>query len=368
MVCFNTSGIIDAINDKKKNIFKIGYSLMSNNVKKYQRHCWRSIFKLETQPIFNQKNYIFYNQIQTDGISCCLLFIDKDYYNKTYGQRVPEYDEDIDLMIEELGDLTKEECIKFQNKKLIGIDPGKKSVLTMIDENDKIYEYSNCRRRFETFTKRSNQITLNEKNKNNIIELETELSNFNKRTLHSNKFVDFLNEKKKHFNKLQEFYERPLFRKLSFRRYSKTKSSEDKMLNEIEKKYGNKDDILIGLGDWSKKSNTQMKGCMPSPNKGLIKVLKKRFEVLSVDEFRTSKLYSRGTKGAQAEPAFGELINVKVKGKSIHTLLTPKENPNGVILNRDTNASKNILFLLKEYLYFQRRPLEFQRPKKLVNS
>jgi hypothetical protein len=360
MITLNTNGILDAIDDKKKEIFKIGYSEMSNNTKKYQRHCWGNVLKLETKPIFNQKQYVFYNQLLTDGVSCCLLFIHKDYYNKKYGQRVPEYDEDIDLMIKELGDLTKEECIKFQKKKLLSIDPGKKDILTMIDEDDKVYSYSNCRRRFETYTKRSNQITLNEKKENDIIELETELSNFNKRTLHSNKFVDFLNEKKKHFNRLQEFYERPLFRKLSFRRYSRTKSSEDKMLNEIEKIYGNKENLLIGLGDWSKKSNTQMKGCMPSPNKGLIKVLKKRFEVLSIDEFRTSKLYNKDlTK---------ELINVKVKGKSIHTLLTPKENPEGVILNRDTNASKNILFLLKEYLYYQRRPLEFQRPKKLVNS
>ncbi len=66
------------------------------------------------------------------------------------------------------------------------------------------------------------------KNENDIIELETELSKFNKRTLYGNKFIDFLNEKNKHFNRLQNFYEQPLFRKLSLRRYCKTKSSEDK--------------------------------------------------------------------------------------------------------------------------------------------
>lgn len=219
MVCFNTSSIVETINDKNKEIFKIGYSEMCNNTKKYQNHCWRSVLKLETKSIFNQKQYIYYNQLLTDGISCSLLFIHKDYYNKTYGQKVPEYDEDIDLMIKELEDLTKEECIKYQNKNLVAIDPGKAKILTMIDENNNIYSYSNCRRRFETYTKRSNQITLNEKNENDIIELETELSKFNKRTLYGNKFIDFLNEKNKHFNRLQNFYEQPLFRKLSLRRY-----------------------------------------------------------------------------------------------------------------------------------------------------
>ncbi len=66
-------------------------------------------------------------------------------------------------MIKELDDLTKEDCLKYQNKRLVAIDPGKAKILTMIDENNNIYFYSNCRRRFETYTKRSNQITLNEK-------------------------------------------------------------------------------------------------------------------------------------------------------------------------------------------------------------
>jgi hypothetical protein len=104
-----------------------------------------------------------------------------------------------------------------------------------------------------------------------------------------------------------------------------------------------------------------MKGCMPTPNKGLIKLLKKRFTVLSVDEFRTSKLYNKDLSK--------ELINVKVKrgkkNKSIHTLLTPTRNPNGVMLNRDVNASRNILKILKTYLNSQTRPLEFCRTKAL---
>jgi len=51
------------------------------------------------------------------------------------------------------------------------------------------------------------------------------------------------------------------------------------------------------------------------------------------------------------------------KNKSIHTLLTLTRNPNGVILNRDKNASLNILKILKEYIFYQTRPIEFCRNK-----
>ena len=233
----------------------------------------------------------------------------------------------------------------------------------MVDEEGNYYSYSNCRRRNDTYSKRSNQIVLAEKAKNNneIITTETKLSKFNKRTLSSNRFIDYLQEKQTYTKKLQEFYEKPLFRKLVLRRFCRTKSAEHTMLNEIERKFGK--NLLLGLGDWSINSSYQMKGCMPTPNKGISKLLMKRFEVISVDEYKTSKLYNNDlTK---------ELTNIKVKrgkkSKSIHTLLTPTRNPNGVILNRDRNACKNILLIMKEFLQTQTRTAEFSR-KQIVDS
>ena len=360
-ITLNTSGLIEVINDTKKEIYGIGYSKMNNNAKKYQKQAWRTVLKLENKYLFNHRDYIFYNQIQTDGISANLLFIRKEFYNKTYGQKLPQYDEDIEFEVKQLEKLTKDQCDKFKNRKLVGIDPGKNSILTMVDEEDNYYSYSNCRRRNDTYLKRSNQILLNEKSKYGIIEVETALSKFNKRTLNTSKFIDYLQEKQSVKTKLEEFYEKPLFRKLNLRRFCRTKSAEDKMLNEIEKKFGK--NVLLGLGDWSVNTSFQMKGCMPTPNKGIAKLLMKRFEVVSVDEYKTSKLYNKDlTK---------ELTNVKVKRgkrtKSIHTLLTPTRNPNGVILNRDRNACKNILSIMKEYLETQKRKAEFSR-KQIVDS
>jgi hypothetical protein len=363
-ITLNTSGLIEVINDTKKEIYGIGYTKMNNNAKIYQKQAWREILKLENKQLFNHKDYIFYNQIQTDGISCNLLFIRKEFYNKTYGQKLPKYDADIEFKIKQLEKLTKDECEKHLSKKLIGIDPGKKDIITMVDEQGNYYSYSNCRRRNDTYSKRSNQILLAEKSKSRIIEVETKLSKFNKRTLNTTKFIDYLQEKQTVTTKLQEFYENPLYRKLNLRRFCRTKSSEDTMLNEIEKKFGK--NLLLGLGDWSINTSHQMKGCMPTPNKGISKLLMKRFQVISVDEYKTSKLYNNEKIGK-----FLELTNIKIKrgkkSKSIHTLLTLTRNPNGVILNRDRNACKNILLIMKEFLHTQKRKAEFSR-NQIVDS
>jgi hypothetical protein len=89
---------------------------------------------------------------------------------------------------------------------------------------------------------------------------------------------------------------------LVLRRFCRTKSAEDTMLNEIEKKFGK--NLLLGLGDWSINTSYQMKGYMPTPNKGISKLLMKLFEIISVDEYKTSKLYNNDlTK---------ELTNIKI--------------------------------------------------------
>ena len=58
--------------------------------------------------------------------------------------------------------------------------------------------------------------------------------------------------------------------------------------------------------------------------------------------------------------------NVSVKRqkhkKSLHEILTPKEKTKcRILVNRDTNACKNILLLGKCYLDSQTRPEEFTR-------
>lgn len=147
----------------------------------------------------------------------------------------------------------------------------------MIDENNKFFKYTAFRRRFETYTKRSNYIILQEKQNNDVIQKETKLSNYKSNTLITENYKNFIINKNILNNELKEFYQKPLFRKLEFRRFIRSKQSEVKLLNEIENTYLTKEEIKQGKkfvilhGDYSR--TTQMKGCIPTPNIGMKKIV-----------------------------------------------------------------------------------------------
>ena len=125
-VVLNTSGISDLIGSQLDNFFSYPKSKITLNCKKYQSHVWSKILKIEKRSIFDNKEYIFYNQIITDGFNCCLLFILKKYKDKEYGDKIPKYKEDEDNEFIKLNDLTKEECEKYLNGNYVfaGLDPG----------------------------------------------------------------------------------------------------------------------------------------------------------------------------------------------------------------------------------------------------
>jgi len=366
-IVLNTVGIADLIDDKKQLIFNYNKTELVLHAKKHQSHIWSKILKLEKKHIFKQKDYVFYNQIITDGFSCSLLFILKKYKNKVYGERLPTMNTETEFT--KLEDLTKAQCdgyLQTDKYKLVSLDPGKIRPITMIDENNKFFKYTACRRRFETYTKRSNAIILQEKQKNGIIQKETELSKYKSNTFSTTDFKQFITKKTEINNDLKEFYRQKLFRKLAFRRFVRTKQSEANLLNEIENTYLTKDEIKQGKklvilhGDYSR--TTQMKGCIPTPNIGIKKLLMTRFEIVDVNEYNTSKLYNKTLK---------EMENVVVKRKkhkkSLHEILTLKEEAkNRIFVNRDVNACKNIFLIGKCYLVNQTRPVEFTRKPEVL--
>jgi hypothetical protein len=359
-IVLNTSGIADYIGTKYPELFDYPKSDIVLHCKQYQKHIWSKILKLEKRSIFNHKDYVFYNQITTDGFSCSLLFILKKYKDKEYGDKLPKYVEDEEI-VKNINTLSKDECSKYLTNeyKLVSLDPGKIRPISMIDEDGNFYKYTACRRRFETYTKRCNEIINAEKMKHKIIEKETELSKFNSKTLKIEDYKKFIINKNKLNNDIKNFYNNILFRKLNFRRFIRTKQSEEVLLNEIENKFLSEEDkinkkkILIIHGDYSRTS--QMKGTIPTPNIGFKKLLLKRFQIFEINEYNTSKLYNK---------TFRELKNVTLRKnkhkKHLHEILTPKEETERCIfVNRDKNACKNILFLSKCYLENQTRLKEF---------
>lgn len=360
-IVLNSSGFVQMLDDKKKEIFSYKKSEMVLHCKQYQKHIWKETLKLEKRSIFNQKGYVFYNQILTDGFSCSLLFILEKYKDKKFGQILPK--NDAEKGFTKVTDLTENECNEYlTNKyKLASVDPGKNKLVSIIDDKNNFYKYTCCRRRNDTFTKRANQITLSEKKSNNIIEKETELSKFSSRTLKKNDFINFINKKNETNNNIKNFYNKKLFRKNKFRIFANTKKSEDTLLNEVENKFLTKEDkennkkLVLLYGNWSRSS--QMKNFMPTPGLGIKRLLNKRFIILDIDEYKTSKIHNKTLK---------ELTNVKIRrkkhSKKIHEVLTLKEETERrIFVNRDKNACKNILHIGKCFLKNQTRPDVFKR-------
>lgn len=223
----------------------------------------------------------------------------------------------------------------------------------MLDENKNKLRYSCCQRRRESLRKRCNKIILREKQKNKIIEEETKLSSYNCKSVNYNEFKKYITEKTKLNNKVRDFYEKELYRKLKWRTWIYQRKSEDKFLNRIEETYGDKEELLLCYGNWS--NNKQMKYIMPTKGVGLRRVIQKNFNVVLVDEFRTSKLCSH--------------CNCELEHyNNLHRVLVCRsckssgsESKNTTFMNRDMNACMNMLHISKGWIQSKMRPKQFCR-------
>jgi len=250
-------------------------------IKENQYDVWNNLLNLQHKT-FKSKHYQFHYQLQTDGISCSLLFIRKDLKDKKWGSRVPTLQEQDFHNIE---DLSREQLKEVAPRNIVGCDPGKRSLVYMMDDKGNKLQYTAPQRKRESKTKTNQRILLVEKKRNNIIEKETHLSFQNSKSVDYEKFKEYLVEKDKLNKETLDFYQRDVWRKMKFRHYSYGKKSMDKFLNKIKETFG--ENILIGYGNWSR--STQMKNFMPTMNKGLRKVIHKKYDTITINECNTSK-------------------------------------------------------------------------------
>jgi hypothetical protein len=349
-IILDTASIINLFcPEKDKEGNKVRKGELLSNVKDNQNEVWCNFLNLQNR-IFKNKHYQFHNQIQTDGISCCLLFIRKDLKDKKWGSRVPTLAEQDFYTIE---DLNKEQLDTLKERNIVGCDPGKRSLVYMMDTQGNKLQYTAPQRKRESKLKCNQRILLTQRKKNGIIEKETILSLQNSKSVNYEKFKLFLVEKDKLNKETSEFYKRETWRKMKFRRYSYGKKSIDTFLNKIKETFG--ENILIGYGNWSR--STQMKHFMPTMNKGLRKLIHKKYDTITINECNTSKKCCDCNK---------DLEYYKDKeGKKIFRLLKCSncvscENKKIVFRTRDANSSINIMKLTSCWIEKQERPLCFQ--------
>ena len=318
-------------------------------IKENQYDVWNNLLNLQHKT-FKSKHYQFHYQIQTDGISCSLLFIRKDLKDKKWGSSVPTLQEQEFHNIE---DLSTEQLKEVAPCNIVGCDPGKRSLVYMMDDKGNKLQYTAPQRKRESKAKTNQRILLVEKKRNNIIEKETHLSFQNSKSVDYEKFKKYLVEKDKLNKETLDFYQRDVWRKMKFRQYSYGKKSIDTFLNKIKETFG--ENILIGYGNWSR--STQMKHFMPTMNKGLRKQIHKKYDTITINECNTSKKccecnndlsyyrHSDGSKQFRLLVCSG-CVRPQVKQTVFRT--------------RDANSAINIMNLTKCWIEKQERPACFQ--------
>jgi len=329
-----------------------GESQMNKKTKKYKNHIWDKIFKTNKK-VMKMTGYE-YKTIQTDGIGVSICF---QKSGKKYKEN-KSIDDDNDQYIT---DLSKEDLTKCRSKKLIGIDPGKKDLVYMVNDDKKKLRYTCCQRRMESLSKRCNKIILRNKEKNNIIKEETKLSKYNCKTVNYKEFKKYIKEKTTLNDITHNFYENKLYRKLKWRTWIYRRKSEDNFLNRIEETYGNSDDLLLCYGNWS--NSKQMKYIMPTQNIGLRRIIEKKFNVVLIDEFKTSKLCCHCGNELEHYNNIHRLLVCKDCNRCNvkRSKCNGSESKKVTFMNRDMNACMNILTISHEWIKNQKRPERFCR-------
>jgi len=167
----------------------------------------------------------------------------------------------------------------------------------MMDDKEKFLIYSNRQRLKETKRIIHNKNIHNFKKRLGILEIEKEIyAGTNSKSCNLTKFANYVKATNANKQDLQLLYQNEKFRRVNWYRHINKKRSEAKLLNRIENIFGQKNEKgkvtkkpVLFLGDWEQ--GKQMRNFISTPNKGIRRLLQTRFEVIKVDEFRTSCLH-----------------------------------------------------------------------------
>uniref|UniRef100_A0A6C0DJT6 Uncharacterized protein n=1 Tax=viral metagenome TaxID=1070528 RepID=A0A6C0DJT6_9ZZZZ len=366
-----------------------------NCLEQNKEFIWDTFFTI-TQ---SRKNYVFDYTIITDGYTTSLRFLHKDYVQeeqekkdkKKAGKKALQglTKEQKDKIKEDKKQLQKEQAKqkRLENKhkpkkskkeetqenpefpyidevpkellegKHIFIDPGKRSLFSMMDDDGNYFSYTNRMYLKETKRLKYQSLLKNHKHEIGITKIEEGLNKYNSKTCNIEKFQEYITEKIKANEKLVPLYQKLKFRKYKWYGYMNKKRTEDNMVNKVVKKYS-KDHIII-IGDWS--IGKQMRNFISTPNLTLKRKLQETFKVYNIDEFRTSCL-SHKTEEVCENLYLKFKKDKSQKERKIHSILTYQmENNRKGCINRDKNGCKNIQKVFNFYMETGERPEKYRR-------
>jgi hypothetical protein len=369
-----------------------------NCIEKNKEFIWNTFFNIT----HTRNNYVFDYTIITDGYATSLRFLHKDFVNEQKCKNEKKKavkkalqgltKEEKDKIKEEKKILQKEQAkqkrLENKNKpkkskkeekqenpefpyidevskellegKHIFIDPGKRTLFSMMDDEGKYFSYTNRQYLKETKRLKYQSLLKNHKDKIGITEIEEGLNKYNSKTCNIEKFQEYIIAKIKANEKLVPLYQELKFRKYKWYGYINKKRTEDNMVNKIANKYS-KDHIII-IGDWS--IGKQMRNFISTPNLTLKRKLREHFNIYNIDEYRTSCL-SNKTEELCENLYLKFKKEPNQKERKIHSILTYQmENNRKACINRDKNGCKNIQKVFNSYMETGERPEKYKREYK----
>jgi hypothetical protein len=299
---------------------------------------WKELFNITK---YETKNKKFGYTILTDGKSVVLQM------------RKPKQPEKI---------ATEYTYQQYDN--FLGIDPGLRSLITSYDTNDKVIQVST-----REYRHKSKMIYACKKRENWYKKWEHYAEWKLIPTIKTSKTIVMKEYFKYVFPRMRTFTEFHIekgFRNLNFTSYCRSKVTLVKICQRISG--GKNVKTLVGFGDYSQQQGL-VKSHPTTPILRLKRELRRHCKIVDIDEYKTSKTCSSCNKEIEL---YRNRIQQKKKGilepiakmSNVHSVIRCKYNECKLCcMDRDINASKNILGLLLRQYRGEERPVCFNSEK-----
>jgi hypothetical protein len=338
--------VINDLREIINNIPENGYLCTDKNFMLYSKYYWNYIFNINV----NTTKKKFFGHLQTDGKAVSLIL------------RSPKVIKEILTEAEMIAKILKDPDYV---KKTIGLDPGYTDVVTCTRMSDPTGSFSVSTKSyyFDSKFTESNFIMKHKLHRNSTI-LNIVKNMPSQKTGCINRIIDYIFYIIPQLDTLMDFYTTMKIRDLKFKRYCFSQKTIDAITDNIIKEFGS--ETIVAFGDFSNN------GCIKAvkgPVKKIERVLRRKCIVLSTDEYRTSKLDHKEQIPMAHRYSHSKGRNGKIANHQIYNVLYCNNNKkNSVSINRDVNASQNILEILLYLLKTGKRHPAFDRSRNLEND
>jgi len=296
-----------------------------------KREHWCRLFNIEKYETINKK---FHYIIHTDGTSAVIT-----------------------MERPKVKEVQTKDIKNIEYEQYVGIDPGIRSLFTSCNEEEERIQYSTRKYRHDSkMIYASNKREAWYKNWDYYENWKNIPTFKSSSTVIMMKYLEYVLP---NLNKYFKFHTDKNFRGLKFTTYCRSKAVLTKICQEIT----NNKKTLVGFGDYSQQHGL-VKGHPPVPILKLKRELKRHCDVVDIDEWGTSKTCHKCL-GKVELYRNKKLYKGKARMSNYHGVIRCSSNECKLCcMDRDINASKNILLLLLYEKQGIERPKCFSPEKK----